>query len=67
MECLQTKQEEQPTIAVVKPLKASITNTIMADTASADQKGLYCSTSGTFFTDKDALADHYKSDFHRYA
>lgn len=39
----------------------------MADTASPDQRGLYCSTSGTFFTDKDALADHYKSDFHRYA
>ncbi|CAL8468832.1 g8373 [Coccomyxa elongata] len=38
----------------------------MADTASPDQRGLYCSTSGTFFTDKDALADHYKSDFHRY-
>ncbi|KAK9914964.1 hypothetical protein WJX75_002998 [Coccomyxa subellipsoidea] len=38
----------------------------MAETAGSDQKGLYCSTSGTFFTDKEALADHYKSDFHRY-
>lgn len=28
--------------------------------------GFYCSTSGTYFTDKEALAEHYKSDFHRY-
>lgn len=30
------------------------------------QTGFYCSTSGTFFTDKEALAEHYKSDFHKY-
>ena len=28
-------------------------------------QGLYCSTSGTYFTDKEALAAHYRSDFHR--
>lgn len=28
-------------------------------------EGLYCSTAGAYFHDKDALADHYKSDFHR--
>ena len=38
----------------------------MAETAQAEQKGLYCSTAGSYFTDKDALADHYKSEFHRY-
>lgn len=32
---------------------------------AASGEGLYCSTSGTFFTDKQALADHYRSDFHR--
>lgn len=32
--------------------------------ASADS--VYCSTSGTFFSDKDTLTEHYKSDFHRY-
>ena len=30
-------------------------------------QGLYCSTSGTYFTDKEALAAHYRSDFHRSA
>uniref|UniRef100_A0A061QV15 Pre-60S factor REI1 n=1 Tax=Tetraselmis sp. GSL018 TaxID=582737 RepID=A0A061QV15_9CHLO len=28
--------------------------------------GFYCSTSGTVFTSKDDLAEHYRSDFHRY-
>lgn len=28
--------------------------------------GYYCSTSGTVFVDKEALAEHYKSDLHRY-
>lgn len=28
--------------------------------------GFFCSTSGTVFTDKDSLAEHYRSDFHRY-
>ena len=33
--------------------------------STQEQKGLYCSTAGSYFTDKDALADHYKSEFHR--
>lgn len=37
----------------------------MSNPVQAEQPGLYCSTAGTYFTDKDALADHYKSDFHR--
>ena len=37
----------------------------MADPMQPEQAGLYCSTAGTYFTDKDALSDHYKSDFHR--
>lgn len=28
--------------------------------------GFYCSTSGTTFASKEALAEHYRSDFHRY-
>ncbi|GBF90614.1 hypothetical protein Rsub_03186 [Raphidocelis subcapitata] len=28
--------------------------------------GFFCSTSGTYFTDKESLAEHYRSDFHRY-
>ncbi|KAG2489019.1 hypothetical protein HYH03_012457 [Edaphochlamys debaryana] len=35
------------------------------DTARA-QTGFFCSTSGTTFTSKEELAEHYKSDFHRY-
>eukprot|EP00879_Flechtneria_rotunda_P024228 GHRR01025676.1.p2 GENE.GHRR01025676.1~~GHRR01025676.1.p2 ORF type:complete len:135 (+),score=37.64 GHRR01025676.1:1818-2222(+) len=30
------------------------------------ETGFYCSTSGTYFLDKESLAEHYKSDFHRY-
>ena len=37
----------------------------MAAASEQEQAGLYCSTSGTYFTDKDSLAAHYKSDFHR--
>lgn len=37
----------------------------MAAAAEQEQAGLYCSTSGTYFTDKDSLAAHCKSDFHR--
>lgn len=37
------------------------------DAATMDAKdGVYCSTSGTVFTDKESLAEHYKSDLHRY-
>ncbi len=36
------------------------------DASEQEQAGLYCSTSGTYFTDKDSLAAHYRSDFHRY-
>ena len=28
--------------------------------------GFYCSTSGTAFATKEALNEHYRSDFHRY-
>lgn len=28
--------------------------------------GLYCSTSGTVMTDREALQAHYQSDFHRW-
>lgn len=31
-----------------------------------EEEGFYCSTSGTYFSDKKSLSDHYKSDFHRY-
>lgn len=31
-----------------------------------EQPGFYCSTSGTFFADKDSLTEHYRSDFHKY-
>jgi pre-60S factor REI1 len=31
-----------------------------------EQTGFYCSTSGTYFSDKESLSEHYKSDFHRY-
>ena len=34
--------------------------------AGSDEGGFYCSTSGTTFTEREALADHYKSDLHRY-
>ena len=30
------------------------------------QEGYYSSTSGTYFADKDALQEHYRSDYHRY-
>ncbi len=30
------------------------------------ETGFYCSTSGTYFADKESLSEHYKSDFHRY-
>lgn len=36
------------------------------DTDSRTMTGFYCSTSGTYFTDKESLSAHYKSDFHRY-
>lgn len=29
-------------------------------------EGFYSSTSGTYFPDKQSLADHYASDLHRY-
>ena len=34
--------------------------------AEAAPEGFYCSTSGTTFTEREALADHYRSDLHRY-
>jgi hypothetical protein len=35
-------------------------------TDTRTESGFYCSTSGTYFVDKESLAEHYKSDFHRY-
>lgn len=32
----------------------------------AQSQGFYSTTSGTYFSDKDSLAEHYKSDFHKY-
>lgn len=32
----------------------------------AEEEGFYSSTSGTYFSDKQALAEHYASDLHRY-
>lgn len=32
----------------------------------AGAEGLYCSTAGAYFQSKDELADHYRSDFHRW-
>lgn len=32
----------------------------------AEEEGFYSSTSGTYFPDKQALAEHYASDLHRY-
>jgi pre-60S factor REI1 len=31
-----------------------------------DQSGVFCSTAGEIFDDRDSLSDHYKSEFHRY-
>ena len=33
---------------------------------ASEPDGFYSSTSGTYFADKDALAEHYRSDYHRY-
>ena len=38
----------------------------MAAVEERVQTGTFCSTSGSYFQDKEALAAHYKSDFHRY-
>lgn len=37
-----------------------------AETVEAQPQGFYSTTSGTYFSDKDSLAEHYKSDFHKY-
>lgn len=37
-----------------------------AETGEAQPQGFYSTTSGTYFSDKDSLAEHYKSDFHKY-
>jgi hypothetical protein len=31
----------------------------------AQHGGVYCSTAGAVFSERDALADHYSSDYHR--
>ena len=35
-------------------------------TTDPQPQGFYSTTSGTYFSDKDSLAEHYKSDFHKY-
>lgn len=35
--------------------------------ASMDEQGLYCTTAGMVFQDKETLLEHYRSDFHRCA
>ena len=37
-----------------------------AETTDAQPQGFYSTTSGTYFSDKDSLSEHYKSDFHKY-
>jgi len=37
-----------------------------AEAVEAQPQGFYSTTSGTYFSDKDSLAEHYKSDFHKY-
>ncbi|KAI7838285.1 hypothetical protein COHA_007855 [Chlorella ohadii] len=34
--------------------------------AAEQGSGLYCSTAGAYFDNKDELTEHYRSDFHRY-
>lgn len=40
--------------------------TTSSSSSTRAETGFYCSTSGTYFSDKESLAEHYKSDFHRY-
>jgi len=37
-----------------------------AEEQPSEPAGFYCSTSGTYFPDKESLQEHYRSDFHRY-
>lgn len=53
------------TSAITEGLVCRPGDPAMAGAEMADDRGLYCSTAGTYFTNKDALADHYKSEFHR--
>jgi len=47
---------------------ASGANAPPSSTAAAPDQpaAVYCSTAGTYFVDKESLAEHYRSDFHRY-
>lgn len=31
-----------------------------------EEDGVYCSTAGTFFQEREQLQEHYQSEFHRY-
>ncbi|KIY97769.1 hypothetical protein MNEG_10192 [Monoraphidium neglectum] len=42
------------------------TDTAQQASAEGRATGFFCSTSGTYFSDKESLAEHYRSDFHRY-
>jgi hypothetical protein len=46
------------------PTSSQLQNIMATDGRS--ESGFYCSTSGTYFVDKESLSEHYKSDFHRY-
>ena len=35
-------------------------------TSPTHGQGVYCATAGAVFSERDALADHYSSDLHRY-
>ena len=48
-----------------KPLVSSLVEAIMTAQTSQPAEGFYCSTSEEFFSSKEALQEHYKSDFHR--
>ena len=37
-----------------------------AGTMEDSNDGLYCSTAGAYFDNKDSLTEHYRSDFHRW-
>ena len=37
-----------------------------AETTDVQPQGFYSTTSGTYFSDKDSLSEHYKREFHKY-
>lgn len=45
---------------------AAMATVSQPSTAEDQPQGFYSTTSGTYFSDKDSLSEHYKSDFHKY-